>query len=137
MSHNPQTDEQTTARMESMRASGATRLEIAAALGMSISKVKRWIAKFDIAPRPRKNAEENAARVVAHNERPRYANPEEGETLLEKAKTVLGRRLGEDHRGYLLDGRPSNTAAILKAAGLRLKNEPHSPPSHASVSLTS
>lgn len=43
--------------------------------------------------------------------------------LHEQAAAILGDRFRESRMGFMLDGKPINTAALLKAAGLKFKDE--------------
>ena len=107
--------------LNGMRQAGRTRIDIAQAYDVSLYVVKRWIADLGIEERHTKAAERIARPPRDGQDKKRYASLDDGETLMEKAAVLLGKRLGEDHRGYILDGRPSNTAAILRAAHLSLK----------------
>ena len=99
-----------------LRRAGKNRDEIAAHYGVTLSRVKRWIRELgiDTDEAPRK-AHQNA-RVRA--ERRRALGEEDGLTLIEKVRVILGKRVTEDYRGYLLDGRPVRVDALAKAAGL-------------------
>ena len=102
--------------LDALRQEGKTRAQIAEAFGVTVSRVKRWIAQYDVADRKTKRAgrERRCAREAS-----KPMSPDEGVCLMDKAKQILGDRVGEDHRGYLLDGHPANSWAILKAANLR------------------
>jgi hypothetical protein len=47
----------------------------------------------------------------------------DGMTVLERAMEYLGSRVKETRMGFTLDGKPCNTADILKAAGMSYKDE--------------
>jgi hypothetical protein len=99
-----------------LREAGKSRDEIAAYYNVSLSRVKRWIAFHNLPPcnAPRK------AHTKARNkaERRHALGLEDGLTIIEKARIILGKRLTEDYRGYLIDGRPVRIDALAKAAGL-------------------
>lgn len=104
--------------LQALRDSGLNREEIAAHYGVSLTTVKRWISIHKItkpAKRAGKRKQEPRRRIA----------PDDGMTLIDKAKEVLGSRLKEDrYRGYLLDGRPVRTDAVIAAAGLDYPPEP-------------
>lgn len=84
--------------------------EIAAIYTVSVSTVKRWIREYGL------TAKKKAKLVMTE----KYARP--NETVLDKAKSVLGSRLTEHRiRGYILDGRPMKTDDVIRAAGLQPK----------------
>jgi hypothetical protein len=99
-----------------LRKAGKSRDEIAAYYGVSLSRVKRWIKFHDIPPcnEPRKSHQ--GARSKA--ERRHALGFDDGLTIIEKARIILGKRMGEDRRGYLLDGRPVRVDVLAQAAGL-------------------
>lgn len=97
-----------------LREQGMNREQIAIYYGVKLSRVKRWIRELDIpAIRNRKN-KLNAG----------VARFEEGLTVIEKARIVLGKRMSEDYRGYLLDRRPVRVDVLLRAAGITLPDIP-------------
>jgi hypothetical protein len=110
------------AELESLRTNGKNRDEIAAHYGVSLSRVKRWIAEHEIKPSlaPRKS------HVMARNkaEKRRACGEEDGLTLIEKARVILGKRMSEDYRGYLLDGRPVRIDTLARVAGLTIPDVP-------------
>lgn len=102
-----------------LRDKGLTRPEIATHYGVTLRTVRRWITELGI-PRP-------TARTRSRTRRKRgvgvlgeiIAPPDDGFTVLEKAKRVLGDRMGEKRGyGYTLDGQVCNVDRLLKAAGL-------------------
>lgn len=93
-----------------MRETSAKREEIAVKLGISLALVKRWIKALGLKKKP--------TRPVRVREPVRYADQEDGISLMDRCKIVLGNRMGEDHRGYLLDGRPASSMQIARAAGM-------------------
>lgn len=107
-------DSPTTEELMGLRNSGLTRQQIADKFGVSLSQVKRWIADMNVEPRRNKRSKRGQG-----ENRPRYASLDEGVPLMEKAKQILGPRLQEDHRGYLLDGRPVSSWKVVEAAKLR------------------
>jgi uncharacterized protein YjcR len=95
-----------------------TRDEIAHHYGVSLSRVKRWIKALSVPPENAVKAKHARARGKA--EKRRAIGDDNGLTLLEQARVVLGKRMGEDFRGYLLDGRPVRVDVLMKAAGLKV-----------------
>jgi hypothetical protein len=105
-------------RMEDLR-SHLSNIEIANQTGLSLSFIKRLVHKMGIAKRI------IAKRPSSSREAPRYASVDDGISLMDMCKQVLGPSMTEDHRGYLLNGRPVNTAKLLESAGLSLgRREP-------------
>ncbi len=102
-------------RLNEYRQQGLSRQQIADALGKTIYEVKRLIKTLGVQGRVVVKAPRKAKK---EREKPRYSPLDEGETVIEKARAVLGARMSEDHRGYMLDGRPCSSWAILKAAGV-------------------
>lgn len=47
----------------------------------------------------------------------------DGLTILERAMLFLGNRARETRMGFLLDGKPCNTKDILRAAGMKFRDE--------------
>ena len=90
-------------------------IEIAELKGVSSSTVKRWIKKLGIAPRESKKPVED----VKPKGKPMPLD--EGLSLMDRCRQMLGRRMSEDHRGYMLDGRPCSSMQIIRAAGLEVK----------------
>lgn len=94
------------------------RQAIADALGVSLSQVKRWL---EVLPIPERASQDHRKRLAADSvrERPRYADiQEDGLSKMQKAKIILGNRMGENHVGYTLDGRPASSMQIARAANL-------------------
>lgn len=89
-------------------------IEIAALKHVSTSTVKRWVKKLGIAPREVKN------KPPEEKLKPRPVPVDEGIGLMERCKQILGYRMGEDYRGYMLDGRPASSMQVVRAAGLSL-----------------
>lgn len=108
----------TKAEVDALRTEGKTRAEIAKHFGISLSKLKRLIVDLDVVPRMTKIEIKRNQPKQRIREKPVYNNPEEGETLMDKAKAVLGDRMGEKYGCYTLDGRPINSWGLMKAAGL-------------------
>lgn len=101
---------------------GMTRDQIAEHYNVSLTTVRRWIKELDV-PRPTKQA-----RNSAKNPLTRFgeiiAEPDDGITVMDRAKDILGDRLTERRGcGYVLDGRPSSVDQVVKAAGLKFKDE--------------
>lgn len=110
------------AEIEALREGGKSREEIAEVYGVSLSRVKRWIAELEIAPSIAPRKSHQRARNKA--EQRRALGAEDGLTLIEKARVILGKRMSEDYRGYLLDGRPVRVDALARAAGLSIPETP-------------
>jgi hypothetical protein len=98
--------------LQALRDSGASRADMAEEYGVSLSRMKRWISDLSITPRPSKQDPAKPEREKAAVILPITT----GLSLMERCQKILGRRMGEDHRGYLLDGRPASSAQILRAA---------------------
>lgn len=94
-----------------------TREQIAEHYDVSLTTVRRWIKELNV-PRPSKQVKyERFPGMTRTGEI--VAEPDDGFTLLDKAKTLLGDRLIEKRgKGYFLDGRPCNVYKILEAAGV-------------------
>jgi hypothetical protein len=101
--------------------SGMSRDEIAVFYGVSLSRVKRWIKEFAIetSSAPKRSH----ANARAKKEKSRALGHDEGITILEKVRLILGQRVTEDYRGYLLDGRPVRTDVLVRTAGLKFADE--------------
>ncbi|XAI95923.1 transcriptional regulator [Microcystis phage Mwe-JY26] len=104
--------------IDALRRRGKTRQEIADHFGISVAKLKRLITSMSVVPRATKAEDMRHAPKQRVREKPVFANPEEGEGLMDKAKVILGSRLSEKYGCYYLDGRPTSSWAVLKAAGL-------------------
>lgn len=98
-----------------LRQSGLNREQLAEYYGVALSRVKRWIKELDIPSVPR-TTDKPKVRPSEGVE----LGQDYGLTIIERAKKVLGVRMGEDYRGYLLDGRPVRVDVLLVAAGLRI-----------------
>lgn len=121
----PKVDSPPKDHLNDLRIAGFTRDEMAALYDVSLPRMKRWITKLGVAPRPMKEKKES------DREKPRYMPVDDGISLMDECRQVLDSRMGEDHRGYLLDGRPVSSHQIVSAAGLtfgrrRKTNEPAS-----------
>lgn len=102
--------------LEVMRDRGDTRQEIADHYGVNISQVKRWIASLQVKKKIiRKPAEQKPPRPSRGSILPE----DEGLTVIEKAKRILGPRLQEKKGiGYTVDGKVVNTDEVLRLAGV-------------------
>lgn len=102
--------------IESLRSQGLTRQEIADHFGVNISQVKRWISGLQVTKKiVRKPSEHKPTRPSKGVTLPE----DDGLTVLEKAKRILGPRFVEKKGvGYLVDGRIVNTDEILSLAGV-------------------
>lgn len=101
--------------IKSLRAMGMTREEIAALYGVNLARVKRWIRDMDIPPAKRRKSDKISSSDAD-------LGTDHGMTLIDKAKRALGHRMGQDYRGYLLDGRPVRVDFLIQAAGLTVPN---------------
>jgi len=108
--------------LEALRNAGKSRDEIARYYGVSLSRVKRWIKLHDIKTSPEPHKVHLSARNKA--EKRRAEGVEDGLTVIEKARVILGKRLSEDYRGYLLDGRPVRIDTLARAAGIIIPELP-------------
>lgn len=90
-----------------------TRKEIASKFGVSLSCVKGWIAAY-------KHGEPTKKQIRVRKKK--IPTLEQGYTLIEIAQAVLGNRLKEDWRGFILDGRHCSTDAVLQAANLKYRS---------------
>ena len=90
-------------------------IEIAKLRSVSPSTVKRWIKKLEIPPREVKKEPE----IIKPKGEPMPLD--DGLSLMDRCSQILGRRMGEDHRGYMLDGRPASSIQVIRAAGLELR----------------
>lgn len=105
--------------LEALRAEGKTREEIAAIYNVALSQVKRWISSLKVAKKIVRREPSQVPQAV----RPAVVMEDDGLTVMEKAKRILGDRLTEKRGvGYLLDGRVVNTDVLLQAAGVKYKN---------------
>jgi hypothetical protein len=103
----------------SLLRSKMSNIDIAKLKGVSTSTVKRWVKKLGIAPREVKNKPpEEKAKL-------KPLAPDEGMGLMARCKQILGYRMGEDYRGYMLDGRPASSMQVVKAAGLEIGRSSH------------
>lgn len=96
-----------------LREKGMSRKQMAEYYGVTLSRVKRWIVELKIPKAVRRFRKKAVG-----------ARFEEGLTLVEKARMMLGKRMSEDFRGYLLDGRPVRVDVLLRAAGLAIPDVP-------------
>lgn len=115
-------DDETIARITELRSQHMKRHEIAATLSITFFQLKRIIASSNIPPRATKQQERDAA-ILARKTPPSSVIPvDDGMSLMDKAKSILGARIGErKNMGYTLDGVLCNTDKILRAAGLSQK----------------
>lgn len=104
-----------------LRSHGKSRDEIAKHYGVSLSRVKRWISELGVETSNEPKKTHHSARTKAAKRRA-IDGGDDGLTLLEQTRIILGDRVSEDFRGYLLDGRPIRVDALVRAAGLKLKD---------------
>lgn len=84
-----------------------------------LSRVKRWLRELDVAPRANKVI--HSKPKIRIREKQRYGSFDD-DSLMEKAKAVLGDRMGEKrHIGYTLDGRPVSSWQIAQAAKIPVR----------------
>lgn len=109
--------EPTGAELRQMREAGMSRRQIAAHYGVTDQKVKSWLRRYGI---PASGAPLEANRNASRVSETQKAMDLDGHALsdLEKARQILGLRVGEDYRGFLLDGTPVMVDVLLKAAGI-------------------
>jgi len=104
--------------LEALRLQGKTRTEMALHYDVSLATMKRWIGLMDVGRRmsDRRKAEQERA-VRAKDKTDQCPLPmDDGISLMEMCRSVLGQRMGEDHRGYTLDGRPASSNQVVDAA---------------------
>ena len=103
-------------------AKGMTREQIAEHYDVSLATVRRWIKELKV-PRPSKQVRyKEPSHLTRLGEI--VAEPDDGLTVMEKAKDILGDRLVEKRGlGYFLDGRPASSIKVVHAAGLKMKDE--------------
>lgn len=116
-------------RIKALKAEGKTRPQIAEAMGLSVSTVKRLISKFKLGkPAPPKKEkpipDPDMEEVIEPEEEQSEPPPEWEFTIMERAAAILGDRLKEDYRGYLLDRQPVNSDTVIRAAGLPYPGDP-------------
>lgn len=108
--------------LEALRTEGFSREEIATHYGVSLSRVKRWILHHDIKPL---SVSKDRQKIISSNaKKRRTVGEDDGLTIIELIRVVLGKRITEDHRGYLLDGRPVRVDTLAKLAGLKIPDGP-------------
>ena len=101
---------------------GMTREQIAEHYEVSLTTVRRWIKEMKV-PRPTKQARQRRNKNISRIGEI-IAEPDDGFTVMDRAKTILGDRLTERRKmGYYLDGRPVNTRGVIEGAGLRFLDE--------------
>ena len=96
-----------------LRNQGLKRKEIADRLGISLAKLKRLLTRNALPTRTTK------LDLLPAKQKGTVLSPEEGLSLMERCKMILGDRMSEDSRGYLLDGRPASSMQVARAANLR------------------
>lgn len=101
---------------------GMTREQIAEHYEVSLTTVRRWIKELKI-PRPTKAARHQRNKNISRTGEI-IAEPDEGLTVMEQARAILGDRATERRGvGYILDGRPASSRRIVEAAGLKFLDE--------------
>lgn len=96
-----------------LRAQGLNRDQIAVYYGVALSRVKRWIKEMNVPANP-----QSTGKAIQKATSGQPLGTDYGLTLLDKARSVLGSRMGQDYRGYLLDGRPVRVDMLIRSAGL-------------------
>lgn len=105
--------------LNTLRTAGLTRVQIAVKYDVPLSRVKRWLRELDVAPRANKVI--HSKPKIRIREKQRYGSFDD-DSLMEKAKAVLGDRMGEKrHIGYTLDGRPVSSWQIAQAAKIPVR----------------
>ena len=96
-----------------------TREEIAEMYGVSLSTVKRWIRTLGVRKKKKKSLIKKIGR------RGEIVIPvKEDKTVIEQAKDILGTRMGYSRiKGYTLDGFPASIDKLVRAAGLKYRDE--------------
>ena len=101
---------------------GLTREQIAEHYEVSLTTVRRWIKELNI-PRPTKQARQQRNKNISRTGEI-IAEPDDGMTIMDRAKAVLGDRLTERRgMGYYLDGKPVNSRRVIEGAGLKFLDE--------------
>ena len=101
---------------------GMTREQIADHYEVSLTTVRRWIKELKV-PRPTKAARHQRSKHLSRSGEI-IAEPDDGLTVMEKARSILGERASERRGlGYFLDGRPVSSRRIIEAAGLKFLDE--------------
>lgn len=101
---------------------GLTREQIAEHYDVSLATVRRWIRDLNV-PRPSKQVRYKQPTHLSRDGAI-IADLDDGLTVMERAQKILGDRLVEKRGyGYMLDGRPASSKAVVHAAGLKLKDE--------------
>lgn len=98
----------TKAELEEARNAGMSRAQICEVFGLPLASIKRLITMYGLGKKKAKDIV-----VIAKAKEP------ETKGLMDQARTILGKRLSEDFRGYLLDKRPASSWQVIAAAGLR------------------
>lgn len=105
-----------------LRENGMNRDEIAVYYKVSLSRVKRWIAELGIPPSSKTRSAHARARQKV--DKRSALGMDYGLTLIEKARLILGKRMSQDYRGYLLDGRVCRVDVLVRTAGLDIPDVP-------------
>lgn len=102
-----------------LRADGMSREKIAEYYGVALSRVKRWIKVLEI---PTSYQGNGKSKIKASEGI--ILGTDYGLTNIEKARVVLGKRMSQDYRGYLLDGKVVRLDILLSAAGIQVPEIP-------------
>lgn len=102
-----------------LRADGLSREKIAEYYGVALSRVKRWIRILEI---PTTYQSRGKSKIRASNGID--LGVDYGLTNIEKARAILGKRMSQDYRGYLLDGKVVRLDILLQAAGIKVPEIP-------------
>jgi len=101
---------------------GMTREQIAEHFKVSLTTVRRWIKEMKV-PRPTKQARQQRNKNISRLGEI-IAEPDDGYTIMDKARAILGDRLTEKRGyGYHLDGRPVSSRRVVESAGLKFLDE--------------
>ncbi len=104
-----------------LRESGMTREDLAEHYDVGVSTIRRWIKERGV-PRPTPSSRRRRLAHLSSNGEI-IAPPDDGKTIIEKARLLLGTRFSSHRDGYKLDGKPASTAIIVHAAGLKFRDE--------------
>lgn len=101
---------------------GLTREQIAEHYEVSLTTVRRWIKEMNV-PRPTKQARQQRNKNISRTGEI-IAEPDDGMTIMDKAKAILGDRLTERRgMGYYIDNKPVSTRRVIESAGLKFLDE--------------
>lgn len=97
-----------------LRARCVTLGEIGKLYGVSRSLAKKWCRDLAIMSSPKINSRHRFSTIADR----RLTYGDDGISITERARKILGKRVEERRGAYHLDGRPVDVAALIAAAGL-------------------